>query len=170
VDFAMKRKKTNQSSVLNSLGAILVPLDGSDASRPVADTATCLAQKYGARVILLHVDPIEPGMLGYGPAARKERQVLAEISSDQMLFEIAEDIRSQGVEVEHIEDCGNPVRVIVKTAERLGVGLIVIGSHGHGSFYHLLAPSVSEGVLKNAPCPVMVVRSNMEAVKSTVNA
>lgn len=42
---------------------------------------------------------------------------------------------------------------------RLAADAIVLGSHGHGALYDLLVGSVAEGVLRRAPCPVVVVPS-----------
>ncbi len=38
--------------------------------------------------------------------------------------------------------------------------LVVIGNHGHGALWRMLFGSSSEQIVKNAPCPVMIVRRN----------
>jgi Universal stress protein family len=45
----------------------------------------------------------------------------------------------------------------VDYASRHGVDLIVMGTHGRRGFVHALLGSVSEAVVRRAPCPVMVV-------------
>jgi len=47
---------------------------------------------------------------------------------------------------------------IVDLAQSLGVGLIVIGSRGHGRIRRALMGSVSDSVARHAPCPVTIVR------------
>ena len=40
---------------------------------------------------------------------------------------------------------------------RVAEGHLTIGSHGHGAFYHALLGSVTEGVLRRSPCPLLIV-------------
>jgi nucleotide-binding universal stress UspA family protein len=54
---------------------------------------------------------------------------------------------------------GSPKRVIVEEAERWGADLIVLGSHGYGSWNRLLLGSVSQVVSLHAPCSVEIVRA-----------
>jgi len=51
---------------------------------------------------------------------------------------------------------GAPTPVITHAAERGGYDLISIGTHGHGGFRKLLLGSVAEGVIRHAPCSVLV--------------
>jgi len=49
---------------------------------------------------------------------------------------------------------------ILALAREHGATLIVMGSHGHGALYHLLVGSVTTAILKEAPCPVLIVPSD----------
>jgi len=40
--------------------------------------------------------------------------------------------------------------------------MILLGSHGHGALYHLLIGSVSEGVIRKASCPVIIIPSKKQ--------
>lgn len=53
---------------------------------------------------------------------------------------------------------GSPKRLIVEEAERWGADLIVVGSHGYGTWERLLLGSVSQAVVTHAECSVLVVR------------
>jgi nucleotide-binding universal stress UspA family protein len=64
-----------------------------------------------------------------------------------------------GVPVNTVEARGNPAPAIVDEASSWGADLIVVGSHGHGFWGRALLGSVSDSVVHNAPCSVMVVRS-----------
>jgi nucleotide-binding universal stress UspA family protein len=53
---------------------------------------------------------------------------------------------------------GKPVEEIVRTAKDWGADLIVVGSHGRAGVQRALLGSVAEGVMRAAPCAVLVVR------------
>ena len=53
---------------------------------------------------------------------------------------------------------GRPRRLIVEAAEAEHADMVLVGSHGRGPVGRLLLGSVSEYVVRNAPCPVLVVR------------
>jgi nucleotide-binding universal stress UspA family protein len=52
---------------------------------------------------------------------------------------------------------GGVAEEVVSLAEELGVGLIVMGSRGHGGIRRALMGSVSASVVRHAHCPVMIV-------------
>jgi nucleotide-binding universal stress UspA family protein len=52
--------------------------------------------------------------------------------------------------------------VIVETADSLGCGLIVMGTHGRRGLSHFLLGSVAERVLRTAKIPVLTVRGDVE--------
>jgi nucleotide-binding universal stress UspA family protein len=54
---------------------------------------------------------------------------------------------------------GTPATAITKAAKDWPADLIVIGSHGRSGMRRALLGSVAEGVMRNAPCPVLVVRA-----------
>ncbi|HEX4180354.1 MAG TPA: universal stress protein, partial [Caulobacteraceae bacterium] len=53
---------------------------------------------------------------------------------------------------------GHPAEEIVAAAQAWSADLIVIGSHGRSALTQVLLGSVAEAVMRNAPCPVLVVR------------
>ena len=64
----------------------------------------------------------------------------------------------EGVQVETLMVDGHVVEEILKAARAGDFSLIVIGSRGLSTIKELLMGSVSDGVTKHAPCPVLVVR------------
>jgi len=55
---------------------------------------------------------------------------------------------------------GAPAEEIAQLASDLEADLVVVGTHGRRGVRHLLLGSVAEGVVRMAPCPVLVVRPN----------
>jgi nucleotide-binding universal stress UspA family protein len=110
---------------------------------------------------LLHVTAPDPEFVGYaaGPQTVRDQVARRYREVHQRLQAEAEVLRESGLDAIAVLAQGPSVETILKEARRLGVDLIVMGSHGHGAVYHLLVGSVSQGVLKKSPCPVMVVPS-----------
>ena len=136
---------------------ILVPVDFSDTTPGVIETAKKFATTFGSRVVLLHVSEPEPDFVGFEPGPIAVRQT------------VARDLKGERQKIEALkENCGIPevlalhiqgpaIEKILHEAASQNAGLIVIGSHGHGALYELLVGSVTAGVLKGARCPVLVV-------------
>lgn len=57
---------------------------------------------------------------------------------------------------------------IVQRAKTVRADVVVLGWRGHGAVRRLLAGSVSRGVVRHAPCPVLVVRRAMPGVQNIV--
>jgi nucleotide-binding universal stress UspA family protein len=133
---------------------ILVPIDFSDCARRALAQAHAWARWAPCELHVAHVvdgnvrdrASIEAGALAHG---------LGELER------FAEELRAVAVEPHVI--VGHPARAIVELAGRLGVDLIVMGTHGRTGLAHLLMGSVAEGVVRGAPCPVMCVRPGAEA-------
>jgi nucleotide-binding universal stress UspA family protein len=144
---------------IGSVKIILIPVDFSDVTEKVIASGAQVARAFGAKVCLLHVAASEPEFIGYEPGPQTVRDSVARHISEahRMLHGLARDQESAGLAATALVVQGYPVEKILSEAAKLGADLIVIGSHGHGMLHHLLVGSVTEGVLKKARCPVLVV-------------
>ncbi|KAJ4719354.1 Universal stress protein A-like protein [Melia azedarach] len=61
-------------------------------------------------------------------------------------------------EVEGRVECGDPRDVICDMVEKLGVDVLVMGSHGYGWFKRAFLGSVSNYCAQNVKCPVLIVK------------
>lgn len=63
---------------------------------------------------------------------------------------------------------GNPAKQILSAAQLLPSDLIIMGTHGTSGFVHLVLGSVTEKVLRQAPCPVLTIppRAHRVATRS----
>jgi nucleotide-binding universal stress UspA family protein len=144
---------------------LLVPIDFSDVCDKVVETASELAAAFGSRVILLHVAEPEPQFVGYDPGPLSVRVAIAgDIHADQHRIEALKQ-KFGGAEVLALHVQGSIPDEILELAGEHAATLIVMGSHGHGALYHLLAGSVTTAVLKGALCPVLIVPSSHRAPK-----
>ncbi|KAK4282725.1 hypothetical protein QN277_014069 [Acacia crassicarpa] len=64
----------------------------------------------------------------------------------------------QQVKVETRVEKGDPRDVICGMAEKLGMDVVVLGSHGHGLIKRALLGSVSNHCAQNVKCPVLIVK------------
>jgi nucleotide-binding universal stress UspA family protein len=138
---------------------ILVPIDFSDISTRVVETARAYAQALGARLVLLHISEPEPDFIGFEPGPLTVRTSVArDFKEEHRKLEAAKaGAELGGTEVLALHIQGPFVTKILAEAETHGADLIVLGSHGHGALYELLVGSVTSGVLHGAKCPVLVV-------------
>jgi nucleotide-binding universal stress UspA family protein len=138
---------------------ILVPVDFSDHSKLSVTYARELAASYGARVELVHVveDTTLPAVYGLEPQQTSTPEVLRRI--DQGLEALIADAPGANVPVTASVIHGNPVRGILDYSEESGADLIVIATHGLSGLRRLLMGSVSERIVRSAPCPVFTIKS-----------
>ena len=137
---------------------IVALVDHSEVTPKVLDQTHRLARSFGSRVVLINVLP-ETVVAEFGPIplTPEERRM-----EQGKLFALRDSFSARGTSATAQLLQGNVVDAIVAKSRELAADVIVMGSHGHGAFYNLLVGSVTEGVLKRAPCPVLVVPSNGE--------
>jgi nucleotide-binding universal stress UspA family protein len=143
------------------IGTILVPVDFSDVSPSVVETAKKYARAFGSRIVLLHICEPEPDFVGYepGPMVVREHVATAMRANQKTLDALKTRSVEPDLEMLALQIQGPAVEKIVQEAAEQDAGLVVMGSHGHGAIYNLLVGSVTEGVLKGVTCPVLIVPS-----------
>ncbi|HXG18664.1 MAG TPA: universal stress protein [Methylomirabilota bacterium] len=140
---------------------ILVPCDFSEYAERAYVWAIALAEKWGAKIILLHAAQLFTS-LGYPESVylldlkKMEEEILAD--AEKRLGEFAAKKGSSSVVVETRAVTGDPFWEICRTAEQEHADLIVMGSHGRTGLAHVLLGSVAERVVRHAVCPVLVAR------------
>jgi nucleotide-binding universal stress UspA family protein/quercetin dioxygenase-like cupin family protein len=140
------------------LRTILHPTDFSDTSRHAFQTACDWARDHNARLIVFHVLPPAPGCAFPEPAPNPLRPAESQETLRQWGLAWPEPPDPQ-VRVEHRVAEGDAPREILRLAQALPCDLIVMGSHGRAGLGRLLAGSVAEEVLRQALCPVLVVKA-----------
>ena len=138
---------------------ILVPVDFSDVTEKVIATARQFAEAFRSRIVLLHVTEPEPDFVGFEPGPISVRTVVAtDFREEHQRIEALKAL-VPGMDVLALQVQGPAAEKILRESETQQADLIVMGSHGHEALYHLLAGSVTSGVLKSANCPVLIVPS-----------
>jgi nucleotide-binding universal stress UspA family protein len=140
--------------------SILVPIDFSPKSKKALGYAVRLAQQFHARLTLQYVvEPVGlPDFAKSFPLAMENDQVKA-ISKGQLERVIKEEGISQNIIEKVLVSYGSAFQEIANAARTLKVDIIVISTHGYTGLKHVLLGSTTERVVRHAPCPVLVVRS-----------
>ena len=139
--------------------AALVALVRADPGRLAAHFpyAVALARKFEATLLLLYVVPAHlPAELSHIGFVLEERRLLSEAHERMPRFRQAEF--DPHLPVEALVLNGGPAHEICRTAETQAAGLIIMATQGHAGLKHFLVGSVTENVVRHAPCPVLVVR------------
>jgi nucleotide-binding universal stress UspA family protein len=142
------------------MGPILAAIDFSDATRGVVNTASDLARAFMVKLYLLHVAGAKPEVSDHGLNPEEaQRRAAAELfrREHRDLQDLAKELKASGIEATPLLIQGDAVEKTLKEARRLDVSLIVLGTHGHGRLYDLLMGNVSQEVLRNAPCQIVLV-------------
>lgn len=136
---------------------VLFATDFSPETQPAVQKAVEFAQKFQARLSVIHVVeyfPLDPSAEMGVPVQFDMEQVLID-NARRRMAELLKTLPIQNVA--HWIESGSTKSEILRIAEREDVDLIVVGSHGrHG--LGLLLGSTANAVLHHAKCDVLAVR------------
>jgi nucleotide-binding universal stress UspA family protein len=148
---------------------ILVPLDGSEYAESALDTAVKIAHQFNSKLTLIHVSSFslflplhlfgdEGTSLGMDlEESMRVAEVIREAGAE-ILAKGEQRVAAAGVPVDTVLREGHVVQEIVKAAQEGRYDLIVMGAKGRSKIQEMLLGSVSEKVVRTAPCTVMIVK------------
>ena len=135
---------------------ILCPVDFSPTSEHALRYGLELGRRMGAEVHLLHVFQLPAYAMPDGALIAAPEQVAN--LSDRLQQELNKMAAAfEGVTKTHLLE-GVPHKEIEALANKLGVDMVVMGTHGRGGLAHLLIGSVAERVVRSSRVPVLTVR------------
>jgi nucleotide-binding universal stress UspA family protein len=145
---------------------ILLPVDLGEGSEDALTYAIELARAFGARLHLLHV---------VGLPAMGVPEMGVAYSTTMMDGMLTDDMHSlERLLASHQGQCelgspliksGDPRAAINETAKELGADLIVMATHGRHGISRVLLGSVTESVVRTAPCPVLTVKQHADTAE-----
>lgn len=144
---------------------VLVSVDTSDISTAIVETAATVVARLDAKVTLLNVAPRQPDRFGQQLLRKEIKEPVPDELRERYdaLQELARSLRDRGIACDTLMIRGRPVNRILSEAKRLEVDMIVMGSHGRGALYRNLLGSVSEGILRAGPCPLLIIPHSDES-------
>jgi nucleotide-binding universal stress UspA family protein len=149
---------------------ILVPTDFSESATAAYAYAREMAAIFKSKIILIHVyEPIvfySEAPIGMPDLVDIEKNIYA--SSEQSLDRIIQEhFKSDSGSLPGVEKMlvqGKPFIEIIRVAKDQGIDMIIMSTHGRSALEHILLGSVTEKVVRKAPCPVLTIRSKSDFV------
>lgn len=136
--------------------SILVPIDFSNPSTKALKYAVALARQFSAKIVPLFVVEL-PEAVGMFQLLLDDDEIKESCQAKLLKF-----ARKSAVPAGMIDHAlvrkGRAHREITEAARTLKSDLIVISTHGYSGMTRALLGSVTERVVREAPCPVLVVR------------
>lgn len=142
---------------------ILVPTDFSDTAAVAMAYASELSNSLGATLHAIHVieDVTPTGGMRAGEVHKSPPSPLIQPMTEEALGELKRAVaklQPQPLKFTLAVKDGSPLVEIIRYVRDHRMDLIVMGTHGRGPVSHLLLGSVTENVIRHAPCPVLTVR------------
>ncbi len=138
---------------------VLVPIDFSEQS--VA--ALQLAARWlppGGRIDMVHAIEVPMTQSGWTVAPRMPTAVMEEVTEAARRHGelLVASLESEGIDAHFETELGSPARAVQRRADENGYDLIAMGGHGRRGFKRWVLGSVSEAIVRHAPCPVLVCK------------
>ena len=142
---------------------VLVALDGSEHAAKALQTATRLAQRCNAALVLFHSVQVSAFRSDYDfrvvESAREVYRRIGREQADAILQEAEDAARNAGIfNVTRVVGDGDPVKALLKLLQEMPVDLVVVGTRGLTGLRELAMGSVAHKITVAAPCPVLIVK------------
>ena len=134
---------------------VLVPVDGSEGAARAIEQAIMIAKMCDAKINFLYVANINQLAIN---AVLSDAILDSVTKAGNVILERAMEMVPEGILKESFSDTGAPAVVVLDFAESNNIDLIIMGSRGLGVVKGVLLGSVSQYVVEQAKCPVMVVK------------
>jgi nucleotide-binding universal stress UspA family protein len=149
---------------MTTIHRLLCATDLSAASAPAWEEAKRLARLFGAEVLLTHVVPPPPPVMfpaeGYFPPdLYAELTQRAQRDAEKELDRLLGSVTGSGVTVRVRLENGSPAQRILEVVAKEAADILVVGTHGRTGLERALLGSVADRLVRQAPCPVLTVKS-----------
>ena len=141
---------------------ILCPTDLKERAFIALKRAVQIAHQFNSKITMLNAHPEfmdqqERQMLrvSFDGLKEKYRRIAVE-SREEMKAEISK-LHAEDIQVDYVLRQGKPETIIVETAEKIGIDLIVICTDGRDNIKDFVTGTITEHVINRAFCPVLVI-------------
>lgn len=148
------------------MNKILVPVDGSAVSEKAAAAAVQIAKERNGEIVFLCIAEVRGKYeyVGDGvvtlPINHNQLSAMIIENQTKMLDAFSSLVNTEGVKIEKKVIAGVPYEEILKYATENKVDLIVMGRRGFSKIKRFFLGSVTQRVISDAPCPVLVINED----------
>lgn len=138
---------------------ILVAVDFNDTVGDLLEYGESLAEKYGAKLWIVHVAAPDPDFVGYEPGPQYIRDYRAkELKGDhKKLQELCDTFIEKKVDAEALLIQGPTVETLLDEINSLDADLLIVGTHRHGFLDTLFTESVSSKLFNRVRIPMLTL-------------
>lgn len=144
---------------MKEIKKIMVPVDFSENSKKFLKDAIYIGEKFGATISVVFVvqsfDDYSGFFVPHMPIAEFEEEMLQ--GAEGKMESFLEELGEQGAALGGRVLTGDVGEEITNFAEKEGMDLIIMGTHGYKGLEKVLFGSVADKVVKTAPCPVLTI-------------
>ena len=151
--------------IVPTIAKVLAATDFSEDSSLAFSYAEDIARKFGAEIIVLHVDqPLAPVMVSPDLGPAMDVGAMSRIAEEQRLIaqreldKIVQRLRDDGLKAKSLLKVGSPFLEILHATQTENADLVVLGTHGRTGLAHVLMGSVAERVVQKSAVPVLTIR------------
>jgi len=138
---------------------ILVAIDLEDNSQIVVENAAALAEKFAAKIWILHVSDPDPDFVGnaVGPQYIRDNLAMEIHHEHKLVKQFVDMVKARGIAADGLLIQGITIEMILAETEKLQIDLLVLGRHKHNLLYNFFAGSTHTSVVNKSKIPVLVV-------------
>jgi nucleotide-binding universal stress UspA family protein len=137
---------------------IVVAVDTSDYSEMVVARASAIAIAFSAEIHVISIVGLTKLIASEADIGIQDVRLCEKEFQEHQKRLIDEYLKGHDLHIESRVLHGDPSSKILSYANEIGADLIVMGSKAYGKVHRLLLGGVSEDVVRNAKCPVMIAR------------
>lgn len=138
---------------------ILVALDIKPSDALLLAQASALAEKFGAKIWMIHVAPPDPDFVGFEMGPRYIRDFVADElrTEHRQLQTYADEFQQKSLQAEGLLIQGPTVEMIASEIKKLSIDIAVLGSHRHSFLYETFVGNTAKQIIRQISIPVLIV-------------
>jgi nucleotide-binding universal stress UspA family protein len=142
-----------------ALKNILVAVDFNDSVDKLLNYGESIAEKFGAKLWIVHVAAPDPDFVGYETGPQYIRDARAnELKGDhKKIQDLCNTFIGKKVEAEALLIQGSTVETLIEEVNSINADLLIVGTHHHSFLHNLFSESVSSKLFDKVKTPLLAI-------------